>query len=95
MKHKQFRCTEISEGRRVNSSDTYNPLCNSERPKHKQGDTKKQTEKEEKTSFAAYLCGTAEMIIIDLFYGLKVDYTLQLGLMFVCREEKYIVLVKN
>lgn len=38
--------------------------------------------------FAAYLCGAAEVIVIDLFYCLEVDYTLQFGLMFVCREEE-------
>lgn len=55
---------------------------------------KKKTRIWEKTP-SAYLGGTAEVIVIDLFYGLKVDDTLQLGLMFVCREEKYISLVKN
>lgn len=39
------------------------------------------------SSFTAYLCGTAEVIIIDLFYGLEVDHTLQLGLVFVCGTE--------
>lgn len=38
--------------------------------------------------FAAYLCGAAEVIVIDLFYRLEVDHTLQLGLMFVCGEEE-------
>lgn len=38
-------------------------------------------------SVSAYLCGTAEVIVIDLFYGLEVDHTLQLGLMFVCGKE--------
>lgn len=28
------------------------------------------------------------MIVVDLFYRLEVDHTLQLGLMFVCREEE-------
>lgn len=37
-------------------------------------------------SVPAYLRGTAEMIVIDLFYRLEVDHTLQLGLMFVCGE---------
>lgn len=41
----------------------------------------------EKMSVSAYLCGTAEVIVIDLFYGLEVDHTLQLGLMFVCGKE--------
>lgn len=40
------------------------------------------------SSITAYLCGTAEVIVIDLFYCLEVDHTLQLGLMFVCGEEK-------
>ncbi len=40
------------------------------------------------SSITAYLCGTAEVIIIDLFYCLEVDHTLQLGLMFVCGKEK-------
>lgn len=31
-----------------------------------------------------YLCGTAEVIVIDLFYRLEVDHSLQLGLVFVC-----------
>lgn len=35
----------------------------------------------------AYLCGTAEVIVIDLFYCLEVDHTLQLDLMFVCGKE--------
>lgn len=34
-----------------------------------------------------YLRGTAEVIVIDLFYRLEVDHTLQLGLVFVCGEE--------
>lgn len=33
---------------------------------------------------AGYLCGAAEVIVVDLFYGLEVDHTLQLGLVFVC-----------
>lgn len=53
----------------------------------------KQWKRWEKTdccqsSITAYLCGTAEVIIIDLFYCLEVDHTLQLGLMFVCGKEK-------
>lgn len=38
-------------------------------------------------SLVAYLCGAAEVIVIDLFYRLEVDHALQLGLMFVCRKE--------
>lgn len=33
-----------------------------------------------------YLGGAAEVIVIDLFYRLEVDHTLQLGLVFVCGE---------
>lgn len=35
-----------------------------------------------------YLGGAAEVIVIDLFYRLEVDHTLQLGLVFVCGEEE-------
>lgn len=41
----------------------------------------------------AYLCGTAEVIIIHLFYRLEVDHTLQLGLMFICGKENNASLV--
>lgn len=47
------------------------------------------------SSFTAYLCGTAEVIIIDLFYCLEVDHTLQLGLMFVCGRENNVGLFKR
>lgn len=45
--------------------------------------------------FTAYLCGTAEVIVIDLFYCLEVDHTLQLGLMFVCGRENNVGLFKK
>lgn len=57
-------------------------------------DEDKQTEKQMRENecfqspLTTYLCGTAEVIIIDLFYCLEVDHTLQLGLMFVCGREK-------
>lgn len=43
----------------------------------------KQRERERQEA-AGYLCGAAEVIVVDLFYGLEVDHTLQLGLVFVC-----------
>lgn len=47
------------------------------------------------SSFTAYLRGTAEVIVIDLFYRLEVDHTLQLGLMFVCGRENNVGLFKT
>lgn len=35
-----------------------------------------------------YLGGTAEVIVVDLFYGLEVDHALQLGLVFVWEEKQ-------
>lgn len=37
---------------------------------------------------AGYLCGAAEVIVVDLFYGLEVDHALQLGLVLVCRGKQ-------
>lgn len=37
---------------------------------------------------AGYLCCAAEVIVVDLFYGLEVDHTLQLGLVLVCRGKQ-------
>lgn len=42
-----------------------------------------------------YLCGTAEVIIVDLFYGLEVDHTLQPGLVLVCQKEKNICVERS
>lgn len=36
----------------------------------------------------SYLGGTAQVIVVNLLYGLEVDHTLQFGLMFVCGEEE-------
>lgn len=34
-----------------------------------------------------YLCGAAQVIVVNLLYRLEVDHSLQLGLVFVCRTE--------
>lgn len=34
-----------------------------------------------------YLCGAAQVIVVNLLYSLEVDHSLQLGLVFVCRTE--------
>lgn len=36
----------------------------------------------------SYLCGTAQVIIVNLLDGLEVDDALQFALMFICGQEK-------